>query len=461
MRERVALAISLVRESVKALLAMPWLIFFPLFECVVFVFFTTLWLVYSLYLMSSGTVSTVVDGSTGDSYKVLNYNNHTSLVLVFEFFCWIWCIRFVEALGQLTSAHAVLTWYFAEDRKSIPSNQVFISAALCLRYHSGTAAFGSFVLALLEFVRSIVEYVRSKLLNRASCLARLIGCILSCILCLFDRCLRYLTTNAFIQCALVGTPFCSSAIRAFGLILRNLGRVSTVLSVAGLVMFIGKISVSLTAGSICYLYLNQYKKNQISGSVLPSVLVAYLSYRIASLFLNVVSITSNTILQAFIIEEEMHGGLTVGISSTQGDARHDTSTLKECVAALKDASTVDSLDEVALVDDQEGFQMTILHRNASDNDDAFVVNDDPSGNSALREANTSSEVLNALNGLTAASSASSASSASASMDNIKMSLNTIDRPLKPPKRISPADGNTSTSFPTAQISKAPRKFEWD
>lgn len=55
-----------------------------------------------------------------------------------------------------------------------------------------------------------------------------------------------------------GTPFFTSARRAFGLILRNLARVAVVSVISDFVIFIGKVAVMLVCCGLAYYYMVNY-----------------------------------------------------------------------------------------------------------------------------------------------------------------------------------------------------------
>jgi hypothetical protein len=62
----------------------------PLFQTSLFVAFTALWLYFSLYLVSSGTVHTHVDELSGISYKSVSYDSHAREAILFLVFVWLW-----------------------------------------------------------------------------------------------------------------------------------------------------------------------------------------------------------------------------------------------------------------------------------------------------------------------------------------------------------------------------------
>lgn len=74
-----------------------------------------------------------------------------------------------------------------------------------------------------------------------TCLVKCMDCILDC----FDRFIRYLTANAYIYMALSGDSFCTSALHAFLLILKNAAKFSFVDGLASAFMFLAKFSVSV------------------------------------------------------------------------------------------------------------------------------------------------------------------------------------------------------------------------
>lgn len=303
MRERIALAISIVRESVKALMAMPLLCFFPIIQSALFGGFTALWTIYSIYLVSSGTLNIETDPITGVQYKKLSYDKNSRHAMVFIFFVWIWGANFIEAFGQLVSAHAVLVWYFRPKGRGVACCQVITSACVCARYHLGTAALGSLLVSIVQAARVFLEYIQFKLQANRNILTRFALCCLGCCLCVLERCLKYLTSQAYVQTALHGASFCRAGRRAFSLILHNLGRVATVASIANLVVMIGQMSISLTCAGLGYYYMTNYRPNEVSGVVMPVVLIGYIAYRVSSVFLGVVSATCGTILQAYLVEE--------------------------------------------------------------------------------------------------------------------------------------------------------------
>ena len=65
--------------------------------------------------------------------------------------------------------------------------------------------------------------------------------------------MRFINRNAYIMCAVKSTNFCSSAMAAFNLIMRNLARVVVLDSVVDFLLFLGKLVIVLITGVVSYL----------------------------------------------------------------------------------------------------------------------------------------------------------------------------------------------------------------
>jgi hypothetical protein len=55
----------------------------------------------------------------------------------------------------------VASWYFTRDKTTLHLT-VFESIWRVIRYHLGTVAFGSFIIALVQMIRLIMKYIEKK-----------------------------------------------------------------------------------------------------------------------------------------------------------------------------------------------------------------------------------------------------------------------------------------------------------
>lgn len=222
-----------------------------------------------------------------------------------SFFSFLWNNAFLVALGQLIIAGACSMWFFTQREEKGKKSVVRASIWISFRYHLGTLAFGSLVIALVQFVRYALMYLEKQAgaaKNRVIVLAlKIVQCCLWC----FEKCLKYLNKNAYIQVALMGKGFCTSAKAAFFLIFRNMARFGAVAMLGSIISVIGIIFITVGTSVAGYFLLKALHPEVTP--ILPMVAYAVVSYLVAKLYMNVFGMSVDTMLQCFIATEEMGG----------------------------------------------------------------------------------------------------------------------------------------------------------
>jgi len=313
MRKRVNLAIGIVKQAAKALATMPGLLFVPVGQAAGLIIFLVPWVIYLLYLASSGDISTqtgtYVDssGNTQEyTYREFTYTTNTKYAFLYMLFCWFWTSEFVLAVGQLVVALSFTAWYFTRDKGMIGNNTVIWSLKSTMRYHLGTAAYGSLVIAIIKTIRAVIAYIQKKAKRSGNkLLVYLMACLQCCMWCL-EKIMKFINKHAYILTAIYGYSFCKAARKAFFLLLRNILRVAAVNMLSTFVLFMGKVLIPTCTTFVCYLAL-VYGTNtsNVSGIVAPLVFVFLLAYWIGAMFLEIFGMGIETILFCFIADEEM------------------------------------------------------------------------------------------------------------------------------------------------------------
>ena len=126
------------------------------------------------------------------------------------------------------------------------------------RYHTGTLAFGSLIIAIIKAIRAFIQYIEDKLKEKGADKppVKVLLCLCKCCFWCLEKFMKFINRNAYILTAINGTNFCSSAKEAFGLILRNCVRVVVLDKVTDFLLFLGKLVVTSIVALLSFFYFS-------------------------------------------------------------------------------------------------------------------------------------------------------------------------------------------------------------
>lgn len=315
-RSSIQTAVGCVREAGRAINRMVLLFGIPCLQGVVLLGFWIVWGYFSVNLASLGEVATrsfqVDFQGTEVSIRVFQFDDFVTYCGWYMLFIFFWIASFILAIGDMSVALAVSRWYFTVEKRHVNSYWVMGALGTTLRYHLGTVAFGSLLIAIVRLLRAILIKIQrtvASLTNRK--VANMLLCCCQCCLCCVERIMKFINKNAYIQCAIFGTSFMESGRKSFFLILRNTGRIGAVSSVSGAVLFTGKLLISILTTFIAYYTLVEHEDYVLKDSDTlysyggPILFIFCISYFVASMFMSVFDTGILTILHCFVADEEM------------------------------------------------------------------------------------------------------------------------------------------------------------
>lgn len=350
LRKRIQIAVKVIGQASKAVGSMITTLFFPLVTFALLLVVVSFWAVTALFLASTGDpVYKVIDatGATGLADTKCNvtewtqsthtyYNNpnvtcafinyggdsifHQNVVWlqVVEVFGMLWLANFVLALGQMTTAGAFASYYWAFRKpQDIPWLPLYSSFGRAIRYHTGSLAFGAFIIAVVQLIRMILEYIDYKLKDSENKVAKcLVKCLRCCFWCL-EKFLKFLNTNAYIMISVYGKNFCWSAKEAFKLLMRNIIRVAVIDKVTDFIIFVGKLIVTVGMGALAWAFFtDKFATTGIAVLQAPTlnyywfmiIVVVVATYLIASGFFGTFTMAVDTIFLCFLEDLERNDG---------------------------------------------------------------------------------------------------------------------------------------------------------
>ncbi|XP_023803315.1 choline transporter-like protein 2, partial [Cyanistes caeruleus] len=194
LRKRILIAIALIKEASRAIghvmssLLFPLCTFFLLCLCIAYWASTAVFLstsneaVYKVFNESacpfSGQTCKPETFNTSNVTKLCPdaqclfafyggetaYHKYLIVLQFFNVFMFFWLANFVIALGQVTLAGAFASYYWAFKKPDdMPAFPLFSAFGRALRYHTGSLAFGSLVLAIVQVIRVTLEYLDHRL----------------------------------------------------------------------------------------------------------------------------------------------------------------------------------------------------------------------------------------------------------------------------------------------------------
>ena len=330
MRKSIKLAVALIKETTKAVAHMPLIMGFPVTTVVsiVVMFLWWAWTFGNCFTMGEITTDDLASTATETTQSVGNLEvNYTSsiesyentpardYVLAFLVFALFWMNAFIQGVAATVICGAFASWYWSErdpdsgHRIYKDRFPVFASFWRALRYHLGSVAFGSLIVAICQFLRVCLEYLDKKTqgLQDKNCMLKFIFKVTRCCLWCFEKCIRYITRKAYIVIAIKGSNFCSATVTVFHLLASHGGTMGFVNLLCAVLMIIGKFLIvagCVVLGFLLFRYDQSYTTGDkaLSSTLLPLILTGLLAWFVASAFLMVYDMGVDTLLVSYLFD---------------------------------------------------------------------------------------------------------------------------------------------------------------
>jgi choline transporter-like protein 2/4/5 len=341
MRNRIALAIAIITEAGNVLKDMPTTVFYPFVTLIAFVILLVYFLFVGAMIASMGdfSLTDVADAAAVNASKynltipgAFASNPLNNYFLIYHFFGFLWTNQVIQGIGIMAIGGCAGNWYWSEEdeKKDMSKFEVFKQAKCALRYHIGSAIFGGFIIAFVQLIRAALAYLdeKTKDMQEGNIAMKIAMKIVQCCLYCFEKCLKFLSRNAYILVIVRSNSFCSGAKESFKLIIANILRMGAASAVSSIVITLGKMFICMLCTLITYnlILMRVGITTQVSGVILPTFIACIVSYIVASCFLYVYGVTIDTILLMFCLDEK----------ENKGKKYFASASLKKCLPADED-----------------------------------------------------------------------------------------------------------------------------
>nr|CCA18518.1 choline transporterlike protein putative [Albugo laibachii Nc14] len=330
---RIRIAIGIIREASKAVRRFPVIVLYPIVPTVFTIGLFAYWVVAAAYISTSASITVSDFASTAGEilHRDENATNATlgvineikddqilNYLVLYHLFGLLWTNELISAFATTTIAGAFCEYYWTSNKAEVRSKSVGRSMWRVFRYHFGTMAFGSLIIAIVQMVRIALEYLdrKTKSVQDANAIVRVAIRCVKCFLWCFEKCLKFLNRTAYIVVAMKGSNLTSALRESFSLLFANAARIATVGIISKFLLFLGKLFIASVSTFCMFLLIRRPPSHMpafflgdlsdVSSPIFPMLLTGLLSFAVGSFFLDVYGTGVDTILMCFCKDCEVN-----------------------------------------------------------------------------------------------------------------------------------------------------------
>jgi len=221
-------------------------------------------------------------------------------LIAYVLFGYLWSAGLLQAIGFTVLAFCSVFWYYSSQvnaEKTVPGGSIFKATKWTLLYHTGTLAFGSFMIATVQFIRIWIKYMayQAEKVSGNTNAFRFFVCVADCIICCFEKLLKVISKNAYIMMCITSESFCWAAKDAFNIILDNAATLVILNIIEEIVIGLGKFITVVGTVILGFAMMhNESLAPNTTTRILPLLVIAFMSYFISSGFFSIYTICIDT-----------------------------------------------------------------------------------------------------------------------------------------------------------------------
>jgi len=170
------IAIAVVQASADFITDTKRILLVPIIGFVIVVIFYIIWISVAICVYTIGDIK-----SSGGQGKHVEWEESTRRVWYYHFFGLFWVNSMLDACASFIIIVAVCTWYFSHGSEVEGVAQVGKGFKWIWRFHCGSLALGSLILAIVQVIRYIFEQFRRRVeqTNPGNACLRVFLCMVS------------------------------------------------------------------------------------------------------------------------------------------------------------------------------------------------------------------------------------------------------------------------------------------
>ena len=310
MCNKIRLAVALIQITAKYINQVCSIILVPFLFFIIIIIWLVYWVSLSIFLYATGEFN-----QTG-SKVIANFDWDAKIRYSwwFHLFALFYMTATISAYASFIYSSSACIWYFTSE-KGIESHPIRKSFKRGIRYHFGSLAFGSLIIAIVRLIMVWLEVIKRRVektstnKTESKCFKCIISCLQCCMGCV-GKVMEYVNKHAYIQIALKGDSFCTAAWEGFALIVRNLGRFTALSAIGTVFSLIGTIFISVASGVIGYFLITEVSvfSDELNSCVLPVVVFIIIGFIMGLVTMNIFGTSGDALMHSFLLDEELNKG---------------------------------------------------------------------------------------------------------------------------------------------------------
>lgn len=336
MRAKVRLVAALVKEASVVIKDRPLHVLFPGFTLVASILHLFFFVLGMLFLGTaditadtfSGASTLLADASFAQQLAVLNQTMEAAgggvegaqavipsglltvknMCYLYFLFGFLWTNQCINNVSWTSLSGSYSHWYFFRRDEKFQSRVPLCWAAYrVFRYHLGSVAFGSFIIATVQLFRIMLMALdkhTKQLQEKNKMVKYAMKCMQCCLFCL-EKILKFITDYCYIYVAMQGTGFCRSCFATFKLIMTNLGQLAMNTLVRTVLSLIQLLGIPL----FCYQLVNFVLNGKgVDEPFYACVAVALIALIIANVFAQIFACVLDTLFVCCVRDKNEYKG---------------------------------------------------------------------------------------------------------------------------------------------------------
>jgi len=186
-RSSINLAVHIMDAAADFVVDTKRAVFVPISFFLLSALFFVVWIFGYISIIAQGDIS---DPNYKGQSKDVTYSDQTIMQACFMIFSLIWVFCFFMACSQFVIIVGASTWFFSWDKEEKDGDaNISLGYYWVWRYHLGSIAFGSFVLAVIWTIQIVFEMFKRAAKKSGASDNAIAKCLLNCITC-YIQCLK-------------------------------------------------------------------------------------------------------------------------------------------------------------------------------------------------------------------------------------------------------------------------------